>query len=144
VFQPFVNPDGPVCFNESIKYSFLYLLGALQVIMLIWFCMIIRVAYRVLKGQGAGDVRSDDEDEEEEEEEEVDDCPPNKGKQKAMDEEDLVPLEEEVGAEGLHFARRSSPKRQYRKASARASGISLQNHPDRKELLGRIGCEKQT
>ncbi|OAX33934.1 longevity assurance proteins LAG1/LAC1 [Rhizopogon vinicolor AM-OR11-026] len=40
---------------------FVYLLMALQIIQMIWFWMICRVAWRVISGQGASDSRSDDE-----------------------------------------------------------------------------------
>ena len=49
--------------------------------------------------------------------------------------------EEEVGAESLdlkNWERRTGIKRQ-----ASSSGVRLPGHSDRKELLGRIGCEKQ-
>jgi acyl-CoA-dependent ceramide synthase len=39
-------------------------LGFLQLLMAIWFVLIVRVAIRVLKGLGADDIRSDDEGEE--------------------------------------------------------------------------------
>lgn len=43
------------------------LLCALQVILLIWFGMIMRIAYRVISGSGAADTRSDEELSEEDE-----------------------------------------------------------------------------
>ncbi|KZF22973.1 LAG1-domain-containing protein [Xylona heveae TC161] len=71
IFQPFVNPDGPVCFNPKIKWTFLALLLFLQVMALVWFGMIIGVAVRVLRGGSAEDSRSDDEGEAEIDEEEA-------------------------------------------------------------------------
>jgi acyl-CoA-dependent ceramide synthase len=44
-----------------LKYGFLTLLMALQVLTLIWFGMIVKVAYNVITGKGAQDSRSDDE-----------------------------------------------------------------------------------
>jgi len=41
----------------------------LQVLALVWFYMISKVAYKVITGTGAEDTRSDDEDDEEAEEE---------------------------------------------------------------------------
>jgi hypothetical protein len=41
----------------------------LQAIVFVWFFMIVRVAMKVLQGEEAEDVRSDEEDEEEETEE---------------------------------------------------------------------------
>jgi very-long-chain ceramide synthase len=131
LWEPFVRSDGVVCYDEKVKWIFLSTLLALQCITLVWFWMIIQVAKRVLSGEGAGDSRSDDEEEEEEE---------------AEDEEEFVyemgePLEEDVGVEGLdlkNWERRAGVKRQ-----ASSSGVTLPGHSDRKELLNRIGCEKQ-
>ncbi|EON64538.1 hypothetical protein W97_03771 [Coniosporium apollinis CBS 100218] len=141
VLQPFRDPGGETCFNENIRWAFLGLLLALQVITLIWFGMIVRVAYKVLKGSSADDSRSDDEGEASEDEiEELEvDHPTSASVQLKY----AQPLEEEVGVEELHFARRMSPStRLYRRSSGRASGISITGHSDRKELLGRIGCDK--
>ena len=124
--EPFTNPEGALCFSESVIWGFLYCLLSLQLITIFWFFMIIKVAIRVLKGTGADDVRSDDEGEEEEEEFEY---------------EEAQPLEEEVGVESIDlkgWERRTGVKR-----AASSSGVSLPGHSDRKELLGRIGCEKQ-
>jgi len=57
-------------FRDPVRGSLVYLLIALQGILLVWFGMIVRVAWRVVSGNGAEDTRSDAEDEEEEEEEE--------------------------------------------------------------------------
>ena len=40
------------------------LLGGLQIITIVWMYLIAKVAYRVVTGQGAEDVRSDESDEE--------------------------------------------------------------------------------
>lgn len=126
--EPFINTSGMVCHNETIKWAFLTPLLFLQVLTIIWFTMIVRVVIKVLKGEGSDDVRSDDEGDEEEEEEE-------------FVYEEAQPLEEEVGVEDLdlrNWERRSGVRKQ-----ASSSGVSLPGHSDRKELLGRIGCEKQ-
>ncbi|KAM0562716.1 hypothetical protein ACHAPJ_001553 [Fusarium lateritium] len=126
--DPFINPEGLVCYNETIKWSFLAPLLFLQLITIGWFTMIVRVIIKVLNGGDAEDVRSDDEGGDEEEEEE-------------FVYEEAQPLEEEVGVEDLdlrNWERRSGVKKQ-----ASSSGVSLPGHSDRKELLGRIGCEKQ-
>lgn len=49
-------------YKEGTYYTFNALLAALQVIMCIWFISIIRVAYNVISGKPAEDVRSDDEE----------------------------------------------------------------------------------
>lgn len=92
--------------------------------------MIVNVAIRVLRGAGADDVRSDDEGDEVDEDEEE------------YVYEEAQALEEEVGVEELDlksWERRSGVKR----TASTATGVSLPSHSDRKELLGRIGCEKQ-
>ncbi|TQV97968.1 hypothetical protein V2A60_006326 [Cordyceps javanica] len=125
LLEPYYNSTGRVCFNNTLKWAFLTPLLALQAITIVWFTMIIRVAVKVLRGDGAEDSRSDDEDEEEEVAEFVYE----------------EALEEDVGVEALDFKsweRRSGIRRQ-----ANSSGVSLPGHSDRKELLGRIGCDKQ-
>lgn len=128
LIEPFFTSTGHVCYNEKVKWAFLTPLLGLQAITILWFTMIMRVAIRVLRGDGSDDPRSDDEGEEEDEDEYV--------------YEEAEALEEHVGVEGLdlkNWERRSGAKRQ----GAITSGVSLPGHSDRKELLGRIGCEKQ-
>ncbi|KAF6826387.1 longevity-assurance protein [Colletotrichum plurivorum] len=127
MLEPFFSANGQVCFDDTIRWSFLVPLLALQVITIGWFLMIIRVVMKVLRGGNAEDTRSGDEGEAEEEADYV--------------YEEAQPLEQEVGVEDLDlksWERRTGIKRQ-----ASASGVSLPGHSDRKELLGRIGCEKQ-
>ncbi|OIW31305.1 longevity assurance proteins LAG1/LAC1 [Coniochaeta ligniaria NRRL 30616] len=129
MLDPLLSQDGLVCYNNTVKWCFLSALLFLQGITLFWFGMIIKVAIGVFKGQGAEDSRSGDEMEDGEESE-------------VELEEEAAPLEEEVGVEGIDlkgWERRTGVKR----AAATASGVSLPGHSDRKELLGRIGCEKQ-
>lgn len=126
VLEPFNGSEGTVCFSSSIQWGFLNCLLGLQVLTIFWFFMIINVAIRVVKGDGADDTRSDDERDENELETEY---------------EEAQPLEEEVGVEAIDlkgWERRTGVKR-----GASSSGVSLPGHSDRKELLGRIGCEKQ-
>ena len=69
------------CWTPVVIDTFLGLLGGLQIITCIWMYLILKVAYKVVTGSGAEDVRSDEDDtdieleeeekEEEEEEEEV-------------------------------------------------------------------------
>jgi very-long-chain ceramide synthase len=155
--QPFRDPVGLVCWNDNIKWTFLAMLLALQVVLLIWFGMIMRVAYKVLSGQGADDSRSDDEDEEEEEEEEK--LEPTRENYVENIQTGIEPtpfIEKEVLStdEGLDFhpatldsrttkpapspVRRSSRK----KGDGHSSSVNLLAGSDRKELLGRIGCDK--
>ncbi|OBT81597.1 hypothetical protein VE02_09571 [Pseudogymnoascus sp. 03VT05] len=128
LLEPFRDSTGIVCFNDNIMLGFLYCLLILQVMMLIWSAFIVRVAVRVLQGHSAEDIRSDDEGEEDVEDDE-------------LEIEEGHPLEEEVGVEAINlkgWERRNSVKR-----AGSSSGITLPRHSDPKELLNRIGCEKQ-
>lgn len=136
LIQPFRDPEGIVCWNDKIKWSFMVALLALQVVLLLWFCMIVQVALRVLRGGQAEDSRSDVEGENEED---------DHTQEKKIHKEDILleepPLEEEVGVEDMNLGnRKTSPNRRFRKGGGAASGVTL--HSDRKELLGRIGCDK--
>lgn len=134
IIDPFFNSSGTVCWDNTIMYGFLGYLLVLQGMMILWSTFIAQVVVRVLQGNGADDVRSDGEDGEEEEVEEADED--EKARLYAAE-----PLEQEVGVEDIDlkaWERRSGVKR-----STGASGVSLPGHSDRKELLNRIGCEKQ-
>lgn len=128
LLEPFFNSSGHVCYNETVKWAFLTPLIALQFITIFWFTLILRVAIKVLRGDGAEDNRSDDEAEAEEDEEEY-------------VYEEAEALKEDVGVEGLDL--KSWERRHGVKVHSSSSGVSLPGHSDRKELLGRIGCEKQ-
>ena len=137
LFDPLWDSEGLVCYNETVKWSFLSMLLFLQLLTIMWFTLIVRVAIKVLRGGSAEDNRSEDEaspgeDEEGEEEEE-------------FVYEEAQPLEEEVGVEEIDlkgWERRTGHVHVKGKVGT-ASGVSLPGHSDRKELLGRIGCEKQ-
>ena len=126
--EPLFDSTGYVCYDEKVKWVFLAPLLFLQLITIAWFTLIVRVAMKVLRGDGAEDNRSDDEGEEEEEEDEY-------------VYEEAEPLQEDVGVEALHL--KSWERRHGVKIQSSSSGVSLPGHSDRKELLGRIGCEKQ-
>ena len=132
--QPFRNSEGLICFDNSIRLTFLGMLLSLQAILLIWFGMIMRVAWKVIQGGEAEDSRSDDE-------EEAEDAQPQPTVFSSTRCIGSLPLEEEVGVEAINLnGRKSSPGRRYRKGGGTASGVTL--HSDPKELLGRIGCDK--
>ena len=136
LIQPFLDPKGLVCWNNNIKWTFLSMLLSLQVIQLIWFGMIVRVAWRVIQGQDSDDPRSDDE------EDEVENAPKTHTFRKDAF-IDAQPLEEEVGVESISLNNhKAASARRYRKGGGTASGVTL--HSDRKELLGRIGCDKSS
>lgn len=196
LLQPFRDPEGVICWNGKILWTFLAMLIALQVIALIWFGMIMRVAWRVIHGGTAEDSRSDDEEEEEEEyhdDEREGEVKKKSSRRRTIDTIDgldvdvsllpLEPLEEEVGVEAINFynhkgrnghahgsSNGTSPAagRRSKKpslvgggggingggggggggggvvggSSSSSSGATLPGHSDRKELLGRIGCDK--
>ncbi|KAK4451086.1 TLC domain-containing protein [Podospora aff. communis PSN243] len=129
LLEPLWDSNAIVCYNDTVKWTFLSMLLFLQGLAIMWFSLAIRVAIRTLRGGAADDPRSDDEADEEEVEAEV-------------VYEEAQPLEEEVGVDELdlkNWERRSGVKR----PATTATGVSLPGHSDRKELLGRIGCEKQ-
>jgi acyl-CoA-dependent ceramide synthase len=128
LFVPFYDPEGTVCISNNIMFVFLCFLLFLEVIMVVWFVIIIRVAIRVVSGKSAEDLRSDDEEEVDVEEAE-------------FQNEIAEPIEEEVGVEAIDlkgWERRTNVKR-----NASSSGVSSSRHSDHKELLNRFGCEKQ-
>ncbi|KAF2868061.1 longevity-assurance protein-like protein [Massariosphaeria phaeospora] len=142
----FTDQYGPVCWSATMRLGFLALLLALQVIMIMWFATIIRIVWKVIRGQSADDMRSDDEGEADDVEEQEDTATILNAMNMGTD---RIPLEEEVGADDINFTRKNTLnggvkpyKKQNRRSSTRASGISIPGHGDRKELLGRIGCEK--
>lgn len=55
-----------VCFSAALQSAFVGLLLTLQLLTLVWFWMILKVAVKVVRGGTAEDSRSDDEDEVEE------------------------------------------------------------------------------
>ena len=144
---PFRDPVGLVCWNGNIGRGFLGLLLALQVILCMWFIMIMRVAYKVVTGQGADDSRSDDEDDEEEEEDEDEvklsrepyDSP------KVQEALENTYIEKEVLSTEFERSSRSPTRKTSRRkdGNGHSSGINVLGS-DRKDLLGRIGCDKTT
>lgn len=138
LFMPFRDPEGTVCWNDQIKWGFLSALLFLQGITLMWFWMILKVAIKVIRGGEAEDIRSEDEAEDEEENVNLDE----KLITEVVNHFEGEPYEEEVGVESLNLKGRTSRNNRYRKSSSSASGVSIPGHSDRKELLGRIGCDK--
>lgn len=127
-----------MCFNNGIKWGFLSALLFLQGITIMWFTMIVKVAVNVLRGGQADDIRSDDEGDNEEEEE-IQEKLIHAMEDQIDDFEEPQPFEEEVGVEAINLKGRTWNTR---KSTSHASGVSLPGHSDRKELLGRIGCDK--
>ncbi|ODV89095.1 hypothetical protein CANCADRAFT_133693 [Tortispora caseinolytica NRRL Y-17796] len=59
----FFNSSSPRCFTRSVHYTFVGMLCFIQILTILWFTAIVKVALKVLKGDGAEDSRSDDENE---------------------------------------------------------------------------------
>ncbi|EWG36211.1 hypothetical protein FVEG_00328 [Fusarium verticillioides 7600] len=68
LIEPWIYPKGKVCHSDSFRVSILAYLLLLQVLMMIWFGFICKVAIGVLDGRAAEDVRSDVESDEEDSE----------------------------------------------------------------------------
>lgn len=52
IFKAYTDRNGTICWNPTIRYSFLCLLLALQAILILWFAMIVKVVWRVVTGKG--------------------------------------------------------------------------------------------
>jgi len=58
------NPAKEYYFNSTIRYSYLAAFGVLQMLLLFWFSLLVKMVYRVASGkQNPSDIRSDDEGE---------------------------------------------------------------------------------
>lgn len=136
LFAPFRSLENPICMNRTIKWIFLSFLLSLQGLSIVWFTMIVRVAYGVVVTGNAEDTRSDEEDEVEIEGQAL----PNGS----------VRLAAQDGANAASVVNDSVPgldrRRSNGTASVRARGRGRVpfDQSDRKALLGRIGCEKPT
>ena len=129
-FNPFFDQKGTICLDRNIKSIFLGLLLMLQVLSIVWFGMIIRVAFNMLKGKDANDTRSGDEDEdegEEDEEEEEETCEVRANGKPSQ------PINGKALASGSE-----APPRQT--GLFQRGGIRVPGSRDRKELIGRVGC----
>ncbi|KAK3988253.1 sphingosine N-acyltransferase [Cladorrhinum sp. PSN332] len=126
LLEPFKDPAGTVCMTDGVLRGFLLFLLALEVVICAWSFFILRVTVRVVKGAPAEDVRSDLEDEETED----------------VYYEQVEAIEEDVGVDSLDLKawERRNAKRH---AGSTATGVTVRSHGDRKDLLNRIGCEKQ-
>lgn len=135
--EPFFDQAGTICLDQGVKSVCLGLLLMLQVLSIVWFSMIVKVALTVLKGEGAQDTRSSDEDEGDEDE--------------GDEEEDEVEIEKEcaVRTNGRPAASPSgkaratgndTPLRQNGLFQRGTGRIRVPGSRDRKELIGRVGC----
>lgn len=120
--EPFLDQKGTICLDRKVKWVFLSMLLMLQVLSMVWFAMIIKVAYTVLKGGAANDMRSDDEDEDEPE--------PSRPEREAK-----RSPSSDIRASGNDPA--SSQSRYFQRGEG---GIRIRRSRDRKEMIGRVGC----
>lgn len=136
MFGPFRSLENPICMNRTIKWIFLSFLLSLQGLSIVWFSMIVRVAYGVLSTGAAEDSRSDEEDEVA-----ANGQVTTNGSVRlaAKDNVSAAPIVND-SAPGLD-RRRSNGAASVR---ARGRGRVPFDQSDRKALLGRIGCEKPT
>jgi acyl-CoA-dependent ceramide synthase len=133
---PYFSLDNPICFNPTLKWIFLGLLLVIESLSIVWFSMIVRVAYGVICGGNAEDSRSDEEDEVEVPSYSASHAPLHLAAKDGV----TVELVEGEEAPGLD-RRRSNGTASVR---ARGRGRVPFDQSDRKALLGRIGCEKPT
>jgi acyl-CoA-dependent ceramide synthase len=133
---PFKNLDGPICMNSKIKNLFLAFLLSLQVLSIIWFTMIVRIAVKVLRTGAAEDSRSDDEGDE--------------GLEEAGEGQNHN-LEKDLGNASADSSGSDPTWRRSVMNNGSAQGnrirtgrgrVRLSDQSDRKALLGRIGCDK--
>jgi len=139
--EPFLDQNGTICLDMKVKWVFLGLLFMLQVLSIVWFGMIIKVALSMVKGGGVNDTRSSDEEEEEEEEEE-EAQEETKFKEEA-DGKESIP-QGKVAHSPYGKARASgsepAPQRQTGLFQRGTGRIRVPGSRDRKELIGRVGC----
>lgn len=128
LFYPFLNIDGPICMNRTIKWIFLGFLLALQLLSIIWFVMVVRVAVGVLRTGNAEDTRSDDEEE-------------NEVRTTAKD---AMPASNTAITDGPNGDWRRTANGPTNVRSRGRGRVRLGDQSDRKALLGRIGCDKPT
>lgn len=136
LFAPFRSLENPICMNRTIKWIFLSFLLSLQGLSIVWFTMIARVAYGVVRHGNAEDTRSDEEDEVDVNRESTAN---GTVRLAARDSATAAPAVND-NAPGLD-RRRSNGTASVR---ARGRGRVPFDQSDRKALLGRIGCEKPT
>ncbi len=135
---PFQDSEGPICLNTEVKWIFLGMLGLLQMLSLVWFGMILNVIAGILMGGKPEDTRSDDEADET-----VAEAVGNDEADIKRRPTNVTDLNVCVGSSseydvGQGFSTLSAPKP--KPTSARRRLMDVEN---RKELLARIGCEKQ-
>ena len=130
-FVPFFDQKGTICLDRNIKSIFLGLLLMLQVLSIVWFGMVIKVAFRMLKNGEANDTRSGDEDDGEEDEDEEEE--EQEAREVRANGKPNQPASGKAMASGSE-----APSRQ--PGLFQRGGIRVPGSRDRKELIGRVGC----
>ena len=138
LLEPFLARDGTVCCTRAMQNVFFGVLLILQVLLIIWLGMIVQLVIKVMRGTSTDDPRSDDEEEAggEHSDEQMEDVKGSAYERMSAEE---IQRSYELRLQKASKASTSSP-RPARRGHANASGVSLPM--DRKELLGRIGCDK--
>lgn len=143
MFYPFRDINGPICMSSRIMWTFLLFLLGIQVLSLIWFTMIIRIAVTIVRKGAADDTRSDGEDEEEvpDEDGHVGNGakPPGSHKSSVSESTDT-----ENGRPATVISNGSSQNHHPVRIRTARGRVTLSDHNERKALLGRIGCDKPT
>ena len=133
--DPFFDQKGTICLDRSVKWLFLAFLLMLQVLSIVWFIMIIKVALSVLNGEAANDTRSGDEDEDDKEEEEYEEEVPEKRGEIQSNGKPIPSSSAKAKSTG------SDPPTRQTGLFQRGTGrIRVPGSRDRKELIGRVGC----
>ena len=144
LLYPFQNIDGPICMSPRVKWTFLLFLLGIQILSLIWFTMIIRVAVNLLLGGAADDTRSDDEGDEAEAPE--DDGEVGNGATKSSPGSHKSSVSDSTGTENGRpatvISNGSSQNHHPVRIRTARGRVSLTDQNERKALLGRIGCDK--
>ena len=133
--EPFFDQKGTICLDRSVKWVFLGLLLMLQLLSIVWFGMIVRVALSVLKGEGASDTRSGDEDEENDEIDDIHDELYSNGKPTTTSSATIS-----SSSKGKATGSEQPPARQTGLFQRGTGRIRVPGSRDRKELIGRVGC----
>ena len=131
--EPFYTQGGTICLDRKVKWVFLGALLTLQVLNIVWFMMIAKVAYKIVRHGAADDSRSSDEEE--------------------VDEEDEIKSEEKGYLNGhanmtpddkLRTTTADPKPRQQRRLQRSGPRLRVSKSKDNKDLIGRVGCNGST
>ncbi|MCJ1354040.1 MAG: sphingosine N-acyltransferase lag1 [Icmadophila ericetorum] len=122
---PFLDQSSTICLDKKIKWTFLGMLIVIQSLSLLWFSMIARVAYQIVRDGEGKDVRSSDE---EESEVECEVEQPKLHEEKAGSSSGNLQASDTAAIRGGFFQRRRGR-------------IRIPGSRERKEIIGRVGCK---